>query len=135
MCLIAFNWLHCILVHTFTCRNLFEKGGVLDVFYPDWKMRIAANERLFNMTRQLWREAYCHSAEELGDLAPASDRPGSCSAVDDAGDDSFKWHPFGAFDCDRGYMVSLVVFGLVRGCARCNCNVNDLQSAKRLVAD
>jgi hypothetical protein len=21
-------------------------------------------------------------------------------------DESFKWHPFGAFDCDKGYIVS-----------------------------
>ena len=71
------------------------KGGVLDIFYPEWKMKIATNETLFRMTCQLWREAYCHSGEELCDL--------SDGAYDDV---SFKWHPFGPFDCERGYMVS-----------------------------
>jgi hypothetical protein len=30
----------------------------LDIFYPEWKMKIAFNETLFRMTCQLWREAY-----------------------------------------------------------------------------
>ena len=88
-------------------------GGVLDIFYPEWKMKIATNERLFRMTCQLWKEAYYHNGEELKD-----DNLSCCKKVYDAGggdcngyrdkdeDDSFKWHPFGSFDCNRGYMVS-----------------------------
>ena len=81
-------------------------------------MKIATNERLFRMTCQLWKEAYYHNGEELNDVNL------SCCKLDDAaadgddcnssrGDDevedddsSFKWHPFGSFDCSKGYMVS-----------------------------
>ncbi|KAL7491398.1 hypothetical protein ACHAWT_000762 [Skeletonema menzelii] len=57
-------------------------GGVLDIFYPEWKMNIATNEQLFRMTSQLWKEAYCNGETK----------------------DDFRWHPFGTFDCNRGYM-------------------------------
>ena len=63
-------------------------GGVLDLFYPEWKMQVANNPRLFHATCQLWEAAYCHQGETLDEL-----------------DDSlaFKWHPYGPFDCQRGY--------------------------------
>mmetsp|Transcript_6236 Transcript_6236/g.9100 ORF Transcript_6236/g.9100 Transcript_6236/m.9100 type:complete len:405 (-) Transcript_6236:1056-2270(-) len=57
-------------------------GGVLDIFYPEWKMNIATNEQLFRMTRQLWKEAYFNGETE----------------------EDVRWHPYGAFDCNRGYM-------------------------------
>jgi hypothetical protein len=57
-------------------------GGVLDIFYPEWKMSIATNERLFRMTCQLWKEAYCNGEN----------------------DDDVRWHPYGAFDHNKGYM-------------------------------
>jgi len=72
-------------------------------------MKIATNERLFRMTCQLWKEAYYHKGEELKD-----DNLTCCNKVDDGDcnsyrdediiDDSFKWHPFGSFDCNRAYM-------------------------------
>ena len=76
--------------------NIFL-GGVLDVFYPEWKMKIATNEKLFRMTCQLWREAFFHNGEGLEDMESKD--------VHEGADESFKWHPFEAFDCDRGYMV------------------------------
>mmetsp|Transcript_41185 Transcript_41185/g.74238 ORF Transcript_41185/g.74238 Transcript_41185/m.74238 type:complete len:326 (-) Transcript_41185:1125-2102(-) len=92
---------------------IIETGGVLDIFYPDWKMKITTNETLFRMTCQLWKEAYCHTGESLEDLTNASSEvDGSkttvenCDGDDSANkrkDDSFKWHPFGAFDHDKGY--------------------------------
>ena len=57
-------------------------GGVLDIFYPDWKMAIATNERLFRMTCQLWKEAYSNGENE----------------------DDVRWHPYGTFNCNIGYM-------------------------------
>lgn len=79
-------------------------------------MKIATNEALFRMTCQLWKEAYCHSGETLEDLRGDVDTD---AAVDSGGgdgdvlngirevDESFKWHPYGAFDCDKGYMVGV----------------------------
>ena len=83
-------------------------GGVLDIFYPDWKMKIATNEVLFRMTCQLWKEAYCHSGETLEDLSNSTigEADGNVEAGSRSDDLIFKWHPFGAFDCDKGYMVS-----------------------------
>ncbi|EED87622.1 predicted protein [Thalassiosira pseudonana CCMP1335] len=80
-------------------------GGVLDVFYPEWKMKIATNETLFQITCQLWKAAYCHDGEELEDLL-------DCDVVEDK---SYKWHPFGAFDCNRGYMPNTGGFEAVPG--------------------
>jgi hypothetical protein len=70
-------------------------GGVLDIFYPDWKLKIATNERLFYMTCQLWKETYCccYSSSES-------------SEMNEDETISYKWHPYGKFDYDRGYMVS-----------------------------
>jgi hypothetical protein len=49
------------------------------------------------MTCQLWKEAYCHDGESLEDMLPTTEQ--------DA-DNSFKWHPYGSFDCSRGHLVS-----------------------------
>ena len=54
------------------------------------------------MTQQLWKEAYCHEGESLDDLM-ANDG-GNVEGEDGI---SYKWHPFGAFDCSKGYMVRL----------------------------
>jgi hypothetical protein len=64
-------------------------GGVLDIFYDEWKMRIASNPTLFSMTCQLWDTAYCHSGETAESLDKTQ---------------RFKWHPYGEFDCNKGYM-------------------------------
>mmetsp|Transcript_26880 Transcript_26880/g.56059 ORF Transcript_26880/g.56059 Transcript_26880/m.56059 type:complete len:391 (-) Transcript_26880:71-1243(-) len=73
-------------------------------------MKIATNEALFRMTCQLWQEAYhCNSGEHWED----SERPNMISdcveedknAQDSKDDDfSFKWHPFGEFECNKGFM-------------------------------
>lgn len=63
-------------------------GGVLDVFYPRWKMGIALNHRLFAITKQLWRECYCYNGEDINDLSEG---------------EKWKWHPFGQFNPDIGY--------------------------------
>lgn len=64
-------------------------GGVLDIFYEEWKMDVAANERLFRMTTELWEHCFCHRGEEKESLEH---------------DKRFKWHPYGSFDCNRGYL-------------------------------
>lgn len=65
-------------------------GGVLDLFYDEWKIKIVAtNSKLFAATAQLWEEAYCHNNETKEEV-PINDR--------------FQWHPYGAFDCTKGYM-------------------------------
>jgi hypothetical protein len=64
-------------------------GGVLDLFYDDWKMAIASHPRLFRATTQLWEAAYCHKGEQRNEIPR---------------DDMFKWHPYGPFDPNRGFM-------------------------------
>jgi hypothetical protein len=66
-------------------------GGVLDLFYDDWKMNVATNPRLFSITTQLWESAYFHCGEAKDDLR------------DDDDNNQFKWHPYGAFNCQHGY--------------------------------
>ena len=59
-------------------------GGVLDLFYPNFKLDFATNERLFKATCELWSACYRH---------------------DDTGDNVIEWmnHPFENFDCSKGY--------------------------------
>jgi hypothetical protein len=66
-------------------------GGVLDLFYDEWKLQIiATHPDLFAATTQLWEAAYCHNNEQKQDLV--------------ATNDVYKWHPYGSFDCTKGYM-------------------------------
>ena len=62
-------------------------GGVLDIFYEPWRLSVATNPRLFRITTQLWRAAYCnqHPKEDLAE------------------GEQYKWHPYEAFDPSRGY--------------------------------
>lgn len=62
-------------------------GGVLDLFYDEWKMNIALQPALHAWTQQLWKAAYCQNGETLQELAP---------------DQQFKWHPYGAVDKSSG---------------------------------
>lgn len=54
-------------------------GGVLDIFYADWKLSLNENEKVVSVMRQLWAHTYSQ-----------------CVGV-------FS-HPYGPFDCRRGYM-------------------------------
>mmetsp|Transcript_45850 Transcript_45850/g.139259 ORF Transcript_45850/g.139259 Transcript_45850/m.139259 type:complete len:407 (-) Transcript_45850:212-1432(-) len=72
-------------------RNLSStngSGGVLDLFYPGWKMDIALNERLWKATTEIWRSCYCHSGERVEDIEEA---------------DRYKWQPRGSFDPSKGF--------------------------------
>lgn len=64
-------------------------GGVLDLFYEKWKMEIATDPTLFAMTQELWCAAFCWKGELKESLSP---------------DEQFRWHPFGAFDYNKGYI-------------------------------
>jgi ectoine hydroxylase-related dioxygenase (phytanoyl-CoA dioxygenase family) len=63
-------------------------GGVLDLFYDEWKLDVSTHPKLFSLTTQLWKAAYCHHGE-------ARDEVSDC--------DTCKWHPYGAFDPSIGY--------------------------------
>ena len=52
-------------------------------------MDIATNPKLFSVTKQLWSAAYCHNGEKKEHLPSEK---------------HFKWHPYGAFDCTKGYL-------------------------------
>ena len=67
-----------------TLSSTAGSGGVLDVFYDEWKMNIALHPVLHAWTRQLWQAAYCHQGE--------------ASWQDLAANDQFKWHPYGPVD-------------------------------------
>mmetsp|Transcript_2367 Transcript_2367/g.3428 ORF Transcript_2367/g.3428 Transcript_2367/m.3428 type:complete len:488 (+) Transcript_2367:99-1562(+) len=88
-------------------------GGVLDIFYPQWKMlNIVTNKCLFDVTRQLWEASLCHNGESEGEMMTINYHKQQTEGKPDANDaedeeeeeDSYhKWHPFGPFDCRRGY--------------------------------
>jgi Protein of unknown function (DUF1479). len=65
-------------------------GGVLDIFYPRFKMDIGTNERLFRATQQLWESAYAHDGQSEEELISIGKHE--------------AFHPFGKFDVHKGYM-------------------------------
>jgi hypothetical protein len=89
-------------------------GGVLDLFYDDWKLKIATNPTLFAMTTQLWKAAYNTTTTTTNNNNGGQEsEPGSCNTQDDpettipANEEDkrgFQWHPYGPFDCHRGYL-------------------------------
>ena len=62
-------------------------GGVLDLFYPGFKLDIATNETLFRATCELWETSF---------------RNGSMHEKNTNIED-WKEHPFENFDCSKGY--------------------------------
>jgi len=63
-------------------------GGVIDLFYADWKFQVAENPKLFSIISQLWEATY----------AP-------CSAESNSSDENAGLfaHPHGPFDPKHGY--------------------------------
>jgi hypothetical protein len=81
-------------------------GGVLDIFYEDWKLDICQKENLFRITTQLW-EAFatcndksksncCDKEEETYNNESSSSSSSSSSSI--------WWSPYGSFDYSKGYM-------------------------------
>ncbi|KAG7374461.1 UPF0029 domain containing protein [Nitzschia inconspicua] len=66
-------------------------GGVLDIFYDDWKMLgVATNTKLFRMTTELWKAAYNQGGSPKYSLSV---------------DQQYQWHPYGGdIDYDKGYV-------------------------------
>jgi hypothetical protein len=65
-------------------------GGVLDLFYPSFKIDIGSNEKLFRATQQLWKASHAHNGESEHELILMGKQE--------------RYHPFGKFDADKGYM-------------------------------
>ncbi|KAF1783059.1 Rossmann-like alpha/beta/alpha sandwich fold [Phytophthora cactorum] len=54
-------------------------GGILDLFYPSWRLKVAEHEKVFAAMTDLWEATYAHNHPDFQ-------------------------HPFGDFDGKRGYM-------------------------------
>ena len=54
-------------------------GGILDVYYADWKLRLNENEDIFKIVNQLWQETYCSTESDFN-------------------------HPYDDFDSSKGFM-------------------------------
>ncbi|CAH0487985.1 unnamed protein product [Peronospora farinosa] len=54
-------------------------GGILDLFYPSWRLKVAEHENIFAAMTDLWQATYAHNHSDFQ-------------------------HPFGNFDGKRGYM-------------------------------
>ena len=76
-------------------------GGVLDIFYDDWKLHICQNETLFRLTSELWKASYGSNSCDRNDDDNDNDDDDD---DDDDADNSLWYHPYGSFDCNRGYM-------------------------------
>lgn len=87
-------------------------GGVLDLFYPPWKLRLAQNPRFFSAISQLWAATYAAPPPSTRhDEAPSSTSPTQPQDENEEhdinkNDDKDKQlyaHPYGPFDPKQGY--------------------------------
>ena len=75
-----------------TGRNLAKlsstsgSGGVLDLFYDEWKLDIALKPRLFQWTQQLWKASFICGDDDSSTASSYTELPP---------DEQFKWHPYG----------------------------------------
>lgn len=77
-------------------------GGVLDLFYPNFKLDIATNENLFQATRELWKSCYRNQNSEVNEV------------------EEWMEHPFESFDCERGFVyVDRIGYRLPTAMAEC----------------
>lgn len=81
-------------------------GGVLDLFYPGFRLDIATNESLFQATCELWEASFHHKKNECdsnGSGEGGNDDHESGNDNMKNNDEEWMYHPFGDFDCDKGY--------------------------------
>merc|ERR1711862_529156 len=97
-------------------------GGVLDIFHPIWKLKIAENPKFFSIITQLWQAAFDNTNNENYDshhhdindntttTATAVMSSSSSSSLrttttnnNNSNKDYFSL-PFGSFPYNRGYI-------------------------------
>jgi hypothetical protein len=90
---------HCFRKEDYESALAFDRlsstngsGGVLDIFYDDWKMfGVSTHPKLFGITSQLWKAAYNQGGLDCKGTLPEDQR--------------FQWHPYGgSIDYDKGYV-------------------------------
>jgi CheY-like chemotaxis protein len=75
--------------------STYGSGGVLDLFYFDWKLRLNENPKVVVSLQTLWKHSYA-----------------AYDSTSDSADSTFA-HPFGQFDPSRGYIyIDRVCFRL-----------------------
>ena len=62
-------------------------GGIIDLFYCDWKLSISTDERIFNIISKLWESTYATYDEKKH-----------------SPNNHLFYHPFGKFDYKTGYI-------------------------------
>lgn len=86
-------------------------GGVLDLFYPPWKLRLAQKPCFFSAISQLWAATYAATLPSTHhDEAPSPALPTHLDASNEEHDTNdgdppktVYAHPYGPFDPNQGY--------------------------------
>ncbi len=68
-------------------------GGILDVFYPQWKLELSENEKFIAIISQLWSAGF---RNKYDDWEYSNEQ---CLQGED-----YRDHPYGPFDVNRGYI-------------------------------
>lgn len=77
-------------------------GGVLDIFYPAWKLNVATNPNLFAMTCQLWEAAFSNFNDNEYEIEIEMDKE-TLESLDTI-NQRYKWHPYGPFNTTQGFL-------------------------------
>lgn len=83
-------------------------GGILDLFYPPWKLRLAQNPRFFSAISQLWAATYAAPPPSTRhDETHPPTHPAHNNEERDTNDkddvENLYAHPYGPFDPNQGY--------------------------------
>ena len=84
-------------------------GGILDVFYTEWKLALNQHPTVWSILSELWEHTYATASDPLYD------------------------HPFGPFDPHKGFMyIDRVCYRLPDTISSINNNGNNIKKAKSL---
>lgn len=75
-----------------TLSSTNGSGGILDIFYPPWKLKLCENEKMVAILSQLWAAGFRNHEREW-----SSEENEGCT-------EDFRDHHFGPFDVNRAYM-------------------------------
>lgn len=83
-------------------------GGILEVYYEDWKLRLAEHPRIVGSIQTLWHHTYC-AYSRVCDIASCPETAvagaAAAGAASAAAEGAMHFsHSFGPFNCEQGYM-------------------------------
>ena len=101
-------------------------GGIIDIFYEPWRLKLATHPQIFSIIKQLWSKTYAmYNPQTTATAISVVD--GLINYIDTNGmDNALYRHPFGSFDAaNSGYLY------MNRVCFRVSDKIAAIHSKKK----